>query len=118
MRRAIRVICLASLAIFSLAAENWPQWRGPGLNGVSNEKDLPVRWGRDENVAWKLPLPSWSGATPIIWGDRIFLNVAEKEDLSLWCVDRVQGAAGQRVPDPEVLTESLGSQQRRRAVLG
>lgn len=91
MRRAIRIICLAALAIFSVAAENWPQWRGPGLNGISNEKDLPVRWTRDENVAWKLPLPSWSGATPIIWGDRIFLNVAEKEDLSLWCVDRAQG---------------------------
>ena len=91
MRRAIRIIYLAALAIFSVAAENWPQWRGPGLNGISNEKDLPVRWTRDENVAWKLALPSWSGATPIIWGDRIFLNVAEKEDLSLWCVDRAQG---------------------------
>jgi outer membrane protein assembly factor BamB len=89
--RAIRIICLAALAIFSVAAENWPQWRGPGLNGISNEKDLPVRWDRDQNVAWKLPMPSWSGATPIIWGDRIFLNVAEKEDLSLWCADRVQG---------------------------
>lgn len=92
MRRAIRLICLAALAIFSVAAENWPQWRGPGLNGISNEKDLPVRWSREDNVAWKLPLPSWSGATPIIWGDRIFLNVAEKEDLSLWCVNRAQGA--------------------------
>ena len=91
MRRAIRGICLTVLAISSVAAENWPQWRGPGLNGISNEKDLPVRWSRDENVAWKLPLPSWSGATPIIWGDRIFLNVAEKEDLSLWCVSRAQG---------------------------
>jgi len=91
LRRAIRIIYLAALAIFSVAAENWPQWRGPGLNGISNEKDLPVRWTRDENVAWKLALPSWSGATPIIWGDRIFLNVAEKEDLSLWCVDRAQG---------------------------
>ncbi len=73
------------------AAAEWPQWRGPGLNGISDEKNLPVRWSRDENVAWKLALPSFSGATPIIWGDRIFLNVAEKEDLALWCVDRAQG---------------------------
>ena len=74
-----------------MAADDWPQWRGPGLNGISNERNLPVRWSRDENVAWKLPLPSFSGATPIIWGDRIFLNVAEKDDLALWCVDRVRG---------------------------
>src|SRR5215813_9968733 len=68
--------------------------RSGGRNAKSSEEpNLPVRWTRDENVAWKLPLPSWSGATPIIWGNRIFLNVAEKEDLSLWCVDRAQGAA-------------------------
>ena len=92
LHRSIRFICLVAFALSSLAAGDWPQWRGPELNGVSNEKNLPVRWSRDENVAWKLPLPSFSGATPIIWGDRIFLNVAEKEDLALWCVDRKQGA--------------------------
>ncbi len=92
MRRAIRFICVIGLVVSAAAAAEWPQWRGPGLNGISDEKNLPVRWSRDENVAWKLALPSFSGATPIIWGDRIFLNVAEKEDLALWCVDRAQGA--------------------------
>jgi len=92
LRRSIRFVCLVALAISTLAAGDWPQWRGPGLNGISDEKNLPVRWSRDENVAWKLVLPSFSGATPIVWGDRIFLNVAEKEELALWCVDRTQGA--------------------------
>ena len=91
MARIIRIACFALVATGFLAGENWPQWRGPSLNGVSGEKDLPVRWTRDENIAWKLPLPAWSGATPIIWGNRVFLNVAEKEDLALWCVDRVRG---------------------------
>ena len=80
------------------AAENWPQWRGPSLNGVSAEKNLPVRWSTTDNVAWKLPLPAWSGSTPIVWGDRIFLNVAEDlkvqagNNLHLWCVDRANGS--------------------------
>jgi len=74
-------------------AENWPQWRGPTLNGVSAETNLPVRWSPTENIAWKLALPAWSGSTPIVWGDRIFLNVAENGNLSLWCVDRVKGVA-------------------------
>ena len=26
-------------------------------------------------------MPAWSGSTPIVWGDRIFLNVAEGRDL-------------------------------------
>jgi len=75
----------------SIQAENWPQWRGPGLNGISQEKGLPSRWSRDENIAWKLAMPAWSGATPIIWGDRIFLNVADKDNLHLWCVERTTG---------------------------
>jgi outer membrane protein assembly factor BamB len=71
--------------------ENWPQWRGPQLNGVSREANLPLRWTPQENVAWKLPLPGRSGSTPIVWGDRIFLNVADGEDISLWTVDRRNG---------------------------
>jgi outer membrane protein assembly factor BamB len=72
-------------------AENWPQWRGPSLNGVSGEQNLPVRWSTSENVAWKLGMPSKTGATPIIWGNRIFLNVADGGNLYLWCVDKAKG---------------------------
>ncbi|HKW98424.1 MAG TPA: PQQ-binding-like beta-propeller repeat protein [Bryobacteraceae bacterium] len=89
--RNVSVAAAMALVGFAAYAENWPQWRGPELNGVSHEKNLPVRWTREENVAWKLAMPSWSGATPIIWGERIFLNVADKDDLYLWCVDRAQG---------------------------
>jgi outer membrane protein assembly factor BamB len=85
-------------AVGRLSAENWPQWRGPSLNGLSAETRLPVRWSTTENVTWKLELPAWSGSTPIIWGDRVFLNVAEdlKQrdgiNLFLWAVDRRSGA--------------------------
>jgi outer membrane protein assembly factor BamB len=87
---ALTLVLLCAV-VAALSAENWPQWRGPSLNGLSGEKDLPVRWSKTENIAWKLPLPAWSGSTPVIWGDRIFLNVAEGSDLSLWCVDRTRG---------------------------
>jgi outer membrane protein assembly factor BamB len=60
--------------------------------GVSRETGLPTTWSETENIAWKLPLPMWSGSTPIIWGEHIFLNVAEDEDkLAAWCVDRNSG---------------------------
>jgi len=72
-------------------ADNWPQWRGPTANGVSGEKNLPLKWSKTENVAWRLALPEWSGSTPIIWGDRVFLNVADKQDLFLWSIDRNTG---------------------------
>ena len=91
MYRITRISGLIAIVISLALAENWPQWRGPDLNGVSHEKNLPVKWSRNENVAWRLDLPSRSGATPIIWGDRIFLNVADKDDIFLWCVDRAHG---------------------------
>jgi outer membrane protein assembly factor BamB len=86
---------LAGVVVAGLAspavADNWPQWRGPQLNGVSREANLPLRWTQQENVAWKLPLPGRSGSTPIVWGERVFLNVAEGDEISLWTVDRATG---------------------------
>ncbi len=73
-------------------AENWPQWRGPLLNGVSNEKNLPQQWSNAQNIAWKLTLPGLSASTPAIWGDNIFLNVPEGDEFYLWCVDKKQGS--------------------------
>ncbi|MSV27407.1 MAG: pyrrolo-quinoline quinone [Bryobacterales bacterium] len=75
-----------------LGAENWPQWRGPAQNGISGETNLPLSWTTEKNIAWKLPVPDRSGATPIIWGDRIFLNVADGGNLELWCVSKKDGA--------------------------
>jgi outer membrane protein assembly factor BamB len=56
--------------------ENWPQWRGPALDGTSSSTDLPLKWSGTENVKWKAKLPSFSGSTPAIWGDRIFVPSA------------------------------------------
>jgi outer membrane protein assembly factor BamB len=92
--RRRRSLALGTLVIaLPMLAENWPQWRGPNLNGTSGEKDLPVHWSTTENVVWRLSMPSKTGATPIIWGNLIFLNVAEADNnLYLWCVDKTKGS--------------------------
>jgi outer membrane protein assembly factor BamB len=92
--RALTAFSVLLGASVVVEAENWPHWRGPQANGISGEKGLPLKWAPGENVAWKLALPSRSGATPIIWGDRIFLNVALADgegDLEFWVVDRAKG---------------------------
>ena len=98
-RMALVALSLAVAAVIQLSAsyaDNWPQWRGPLLNGVSNEKNLPVKWTTEENVTWKLPMLDRSGSTPIVWGDTIFLNVADGTKtagtLSLWALNRTTGA--------------------------
>ena len=67
-------IALATSAAVRLAAENWPQWRGPGSQGVSSEKALPTEWEPTKNIAWKIELPGTGHSSPIVWGDRIFLT--------------------------------------------
>ena len=60
------------------ADENWPQWRGPNQNGVADARNLPETWSETENIVWKTPLPSWSGASPIVWGDKVFVTSPSK----------------------------------------
>ena len=89
---------LALTALLAGTVEDWPSWRGPSRNGVSGEKNLPVTWSQTDHIAWKLAMPSFSGSTPIVSGNRIFLNVADDlrsrqpVTLYLWCVDRDTGA--------------------------
>ena len=90
-------------AVTTLSADNWPQWRGPLATGASNEKGLPEKWStaNGENIAWKVPMPSRSGATPIIWNDTVFLNVAtlpDSGDIELWSVNRRTGQVAWKKP--------------------
>ncbi|HVD94445.1 MAG TPA: hypothetical protein VNC21_19245, partial [Vicinamibacterales bacterium] len=105
MRRSRTLAAMLACGVVSLhATENWPQWRGPALNGISTEKNLPVKWSPTENITWKLAMPALSGSTPIVWGNRIFLNVAddlksgESVTLHLWCVDRDRGTIAWQRP--------------------
>ena len=82
----VAVLVAGTLASGLASAENWPQWRGPEFNGVSHEKNLPVEWGPQKNVAWRLPLPGPAGATPVVWGDDVFLTTVDGEELVLMCV--------------------------------
>ena len=91
---------LFTAAVVTVSAENWPQWRGPLATGAAvAAKSLPVTWSTSsgENIAWKVPMPSRSGATPIVWNDTIFLSVAtapESGDVELWTLNRATGALG------------------------
>lgn len=71
---------------------NWPHWRGPSRDGSSLETGLPIEWSTTDNISWSLELSVWSGSTPIIWGETIFLSVSDGEGLWLWAVNRDSGA--------------------------
>jgi outer membrane protein assembly factor BamB len=57
---------------------NWPSFRGPGASGVADGQSAPIAWDAEKsvNVRWSTPIPGLGHASPIIWGDRIFLTTA------------------------------------------
>lgn len=89
MRILISLIFLTG----TLSAENWPGWRGPTGDGVSNEKGLPTRWSPTENIAWKAPIDGEGHSSPVIWEDHVFLttSLTEKNERRLLCLDRLNG---------------------------
>ncbi|MCM3905850.1 MAG: PQQ-binding-like beta-propeller repeat protein [Pyrinomonadaceae bacterium] len=66
-------LTLSLLLLFPTTASDWAEWRGPARDGVSLEKNLPVKWSPSgENLAWKAPYGGRSA--PIVMGDRIFIQ--------------------------------------------
>jgi outer membrane protein assembly factor BamB len=65
--------------------DNWHQWRGPLANGTAPHADPPLTWDEMTHVKWKAPLPAHSrgSATPIVWGDRVFVLTAVQTDRTI-----------------------------------
>lgn len=59
------------------ANDNWAQWRGPSLTGAAApDANPPTTWDEEKNVRWKVRLPGAGSSTPIIWGDKVFIQTA------------------------------------------
>jgi len=54
----------------------WPQWRGPLMSGVAPQARPPIEWSETKNVRWKVEIPGKGSATPVVWGDRIYVLTA------------------------------------------
>jgi len=76
LREGVAALVLALAAGSATGADvtaQWPWWRGPLGNGVSPDGDPPVRWSEGRNVRFKVAIDGDGLATPIVWGDRIFV---------------------------------------------
>lgn len=95
MHRSLRISlaagCVAVCFAIVARAEHWPQWRGPRQDGIAVARALPAGWSKTKHVAWRTPLPGRAGATPCVWGDRVYLTSNEGDDLVLVCVHARDG---------------------------
>jgi outer membrane protein assembly factor BamB len=62
------------------AATFWPRWRGPTATGVAPHGNPPTAWSESKNVRWKVGIPGLGHASPIVWGDLVFVQTAVKTD--------------------------------------
>ena len=80
-------------------ARDWPEFRGPTGQGLSDESGLPLTWSENGNVRWKTAIPGQGWSSPAIQGDQIWLTTSTEEGKSLRaiCVDRKSGAMLQNI---------------------
>ncbi len=52
---------------------HWPQWRGPSGTGSATTGSPPLEWSDQRNIRWRAEIPGGGSATPIVWGDRVFV---------------------------------------------
>src|SRR5205807_9512588 len=85
MSRVLFAGCVVAFVLSAAQAAdpdaNWPHWRGPTADGsAAPTADPPVNWAAATNIKWKTPLPGRASATPIVWGDKVFVLTAVKTD--------------------------------------
>ena len=98
-RRVLVFLSLCLLPTVVLADVNgksyWPHWRGPNGNGLVDRGDPPVEWSETRNIRWKMKIPGMGHATPVVWGDRIFVQTAVQTDKAV-----EDANPGRRPPPP------------------
>jgi outer membrane protein assembly factor BamB len=62
------------LAAVTLAAEDWPQFRGPTGQGHATERGLPLEWSESHNILWKSPVPGFGWSSPVVAGGKVWIT--------------------------------------------
>ena len=103
-------------AVSRTAAKPWPAFRGPNAAGSADGQGAVTEWDIDKgtNIRWKTPIPGIANASPIVWGNKIFVvsaissagdatfrtglygDVKPVDDLSehtwkIYCLDKASG---------------------------
>jgi outer membrane protein assembly factor BamB len=91
---------LSSVALAK--GEEWPEFRGPGAQGHSAERGLPLEWSETRNVVWKTPVAGLGWSTPVVANGRVWLTTAvEQKGISLRAL-AYDVATGKEVVNVEV----------------
>lgn len=118
-RRASLIVAVIILTSRMAPAADWPEFRGPTGQGHAASEQLPLEWGPDKNVAWKVAIPGAGWSSPVVVSGRVFLTAAvpsdgandEKADVALrtLCLD---AETGRTVWDVDVFSQTAADAPR------
>lgn len=98
-------MALALLATISLAAEDWPQFRGPDGEGHSTETGLPLQWSESQNIRWKTPVTGRGWSSPVVANGRVWLTTSvERQGRASLRVLAYDVQSGKEVVNAEVFS--------------
>ena len=95
LTRAALVLLAVVLAQLSTIAQtpkapDWTRFRGPNGSGVSSAKNVPLEFGPNNHLLWRLELPT-GYSSPILFGDRIYVTGVRDKALVTFAIDRTRG---------------------------
>jgi outer membrane protein assembly factor BamB len=98
MRYVLSLFVLSLNALLLSAGENWPQFRGPDGNGISDARTVPTTWSETENIRWKTAIHDKGWSSPVIWGNQIWLTTTHE----VFDDPKPKENTGKREPRPQV----------------
>jgi len=87
MKREKRFISLLAITIFAaapLAAQNWPQWRGPGRDGLVSIFRAPAAWPAELKQVWRVPAGAGL-SSPVAGNGLVFLLTRDGDEEVVTC---------------------------------
>ncbi len=92
LRSGLVAVCLGVVTGWPASAANWPRFRGPNGVGIALDKNVPVEW-KDKDILWKVAIPGIGNSSPVIWGDRLFLQSSSADGMerTLRCLNVADG---------------------------
>jgi outer membrane protein assembly factor BamB len=103
MVRFLLMLAIVASSALPIAAEDWPEFRGPTGQGHSTERGLPLQWSETQHVAWKVPVPGRGWSSPVVANGRVWLTTATDDGGGSLRLISFDVATGRAVTNTEVV---------------
>jgi outer membrane protein assembly factor BamB len=76
----LSILLLLSNLLYASTIE-WPDYRGPTGQGISEAKNPPLHWNQEENVSWKVEIPGRGWSSPVLIDGKLMLTSGMEEPV-------------------------------------